>query len=136
MSALQAGRACRELCCKDKRLTNRRLIYFTPYIQLPLVIKLIISPTIRAKLQDKHCVQGREIEECFLEHDGVYLRDTREDNTTDPPTLWFIASTYRGRRLKVVFVSNNGNIYVKTAYEPNDVEKRIYDKLSRKDEGV
>lgn len=96
------------------------------------MVQLTISAATRAKLQEKHCVQEREIEECFLEHDGVYLIDTREDNATDPPTLWFIGSTYRGRLLKIVFVSNNGNLYVKTAYEPNDTEIRIYEKFAAK----
>lgn len=96
------------------------------------MIKLTISAAVRTKLKDKHRVQELEIEECFLEEHGGYLIDNREDHTTDPQTLWFIGKTYRGRLLKIVFASSNGNIYIKTAYEPNVEEIRMYEKSSNK----
>ena len=59
-----------------------------------------------------------------------YLIDTREDHATDPPTLWFVGETHRGRKLKIIFVLRDGNIYIKSAYEANEAAKRIYTKLS------
>ena len=60
------------------------------------------------------------------------LEDTRENNKTQPPTRWFIAETDHGRLLKVVFVRrDDGYIYLKTAYEPNEVEVNIYEKYAR-----
>ena len=63
---------------------------------------------------------------------GHYLKDTREKNQTIPPTLWFIAETNRGRRLKICFVpggpGNPDGPVLKTAYEPNPVEEGIYEK--------
>ena len=36
-----------------------------------------------------------------------------------------------GRKLKIVFILDNGTIYLRTAYEPNDVEIRIYTKYAK-----
>ena len=95
------------------------------------MIPLVISPTVQEKLRSKHEVQEQEIRECFLSLEGKYLIDTRENHNTDPPTLWFIGDTYRGRKLKVIFIHRDGNIYIKSAYEANEAEKRIYDKMNR-----
>jgi len=54
--------------------------------------------------------------------------DTREEHASDPPTLWFITETYWGRKLKVVFIQKGEDIHVRTAYEPNEAELRIYRK--------
>lgn len=96
---------------------------------IPL-IPLVISPDIQDKLANKHKVQGLEVQECFLNHEGKYLIDTRENHATDPPTLWFVGQTHRGRCLKVIFVHRDGNLYLKSAYDANDAAKRIYKKLT------
>lgn len=99
------------------------------------MIPLVISPAIRKKLDEKHKVQELEIRECFLNYDGKYLEDTREDHLTDPPTLWFIGQTYRGRELKIIFVCRDKNIYIKSAYDADPVSKRIYTELTAKQQG-
>lgn len=92
---------------------------------------LMISSSIRQKLTEKHGVSEDEITQCFASRDRGFLEDTREDHKTDPPTQWFIAETDYGRKLKVVFMqSSDGNIHIKTAYPPNDNEKRIYYKYA------
>lgn len=62
------------------------------------------------------------------------LEDTREDHQTDPPTLWFVGNTNNSRRLKVVFIhfKDEGRIQIKTCYEANAEELRIYEKYRRK----
>jgi hypothetical protein len=40
--------------------------------------------------------------------------------------MWFLAATNTNRILKVVFVFNDGDFYIKTAYEPNTDEIEIY----------
>jgi hypothetical protein len=40
--------------------------------------------------------------------------------------LWFIASTHKGRWLKIVYIQINEVLHLKTAYEPNDVEIKLY----------
>lgn len=80
------------------------------------------------KLKDKHTVDRREIEQCFDNRDGGFLVDDREDHRTDPQTLWFIAPTNFNRLLKVVFISIDGKIHIKTAYEANETEIRIYER--------
>ncbi|TAM89700.1 MAG: DUF4258 domain-containing protein [Candidimonas sp.] len=95
------------------------------------MIPLVISPPIREKLERKHQVRESEIRECFLNHDGQYLEDIRENHLTDPPTVWFIGRTYQGRELKVIFVHRDGNIHIKSAYDADSDSKRIYTELTQ-----
>jgi len=87
-----------------------------------------ISEKVRAKLASKpHPVSQKDIEECFSTRDRNFLEDNRERNITHPPTKWFISDTFMGRLLKVVFIQHSdGLIVIKTAYEPNPIEKSIY----------
>ena len=75
----------------------------------------------------KHDVKECEVHQCFENKCGVFLEDDREENKTDPATLWFIAPTNKERLLKIVFIYDNGNNHIKTAYEPNQVEIDIYE---------
>ena len=61
---------------------------------------------------------------------GGFLEDMRLDHKTEPPTLWFIAETNAGRLLKVVFMELDNQYELKTAYEPNKDEVKIYEKYS------
>ncbi|MDW8324344.1 MAG: ADP-ribosyl-(dinitrogen reductase) hydrolase [Burkholderiales bacterium] len=92
---------------------------------------LHISVKVLAKLEQKHGVSRREVEQCFENREGPLLIDDREEHRSDPPTHWFIAPTNRGRLLKVVFVPSEGKIHLRTCYEPNETEIRIYSKHSR-----
>lgn len=92
---------------------------------------LIISSTVLVKLKDKHQVSRREVEQCFENKCGTYLVDDREDHQTDPPTLWFIAPTNRGRLLKVIFIYIDGNVHIKSAYDADDSAIAIYDQVAK-----
>ena len=85
-----------------------------------------ISDDVERKIREKHGVAFDEIIECFINRTGRYLRDTREQHRTTPPTEWFIAETDEGRRLKIVFMQYPDAIVIKTAYEPDPEEERIY----------
>lgn len=88
---------------------------------------LIISAKVLAKLASKNPPVTRdEINECFATRTGVYLSDLREEHASDPPTRWFISETYYGRKLKVVFIPRGQDIHIRTAYDPNPVELKIY----------
>lgn len=89
-------------------------------------MSLIISPRVRQKLATKHDVTREEVEQCFMNHDGPYLTDEREEHASDPPTLWFIGETDAGRELKVVFVPEHGNVYLRTAFTPTPGQARVY----------
>ncbi|WP_300050302.1 ADP-ribosyl-(dinitrogen reductase) hydrolase [Malikia sp.] len=80
------------------------------------------------KLTVRHNVTRREVEQCFENREGGLLEDTREQHRTNPPTQWFLACTNSGRLLKVIFVFENGKYMLKSAYEPNDTEKYIYER--------
>ena len=41
-------------------------------------------------------------------------------------TKWFIAETDSGRELKIVFMMEEGVVFLKSAYEPNSAERGIY----------
>ena len=86
-----------------------------------------ISPRVRKKLAERHGVSENEVRQCFTNLDGRYLRDTREEHQTDPPTYWFIAETNRCRKLKVCFMAvkvetadgTKTRIDIKTAFAPD-----------------
>ena len=92
-----------------------------------LDLNINLSEAVAEKLQQKHSVCQVEVRQCFINRDGGLLEDTRNDHKTDPVTEWFIAETNKGRRLKICFVQIGSEIDVKTAFEPNDEEVRIYD---------
>lgn len=94
-------------------------------------MNLFITRRITLKLKHKHLVSINEIEECFYNRCGGLLEDTREEHLTEPPTRWFIAETDKGRLLKIVFIESKDCTYeIKTAYEPNSIEVRIYEKYA------
>ena len=87
---------------------------------------IVISPKIRSKLALKHNVKPEEVEQCFANRNGEYILDTREEHATNPPTHWFIAETNYGRKLKVAFVAEHGNIYIRSAFEPSQATIQNY----------
>lgn len=90
---------------------------------------LLISTSVQAKLASKSPpVTRAEIEQCFANRTGIYLLDLREDHASDPPTRWFIAETHYGRKLKIVFIPKGEDIVIRTAYDPNVEEIKIYSK--------
>jgi uncharacterized DUF497 family protein len=94
-----------------------------------MALNLTISEAVIKKLTEKHNVTRDEVEECFYNRLKGLLEDTREQHKTDPATMWFIAETDEGRALKVVFIELPNETYeIKTAYEPNADEVRIYEK--------
>jgi uncharacterized DUF497 family protein len=88
-----------------------------------------MSDRVAEKLARKHGVRIEEIAQCFANRNGKLLRDTRADHATTPPTQWFIAETDYGRSLKVVFIRNGADVEIKSAFEPNGEELRIYKKF-------
>lgn len=94
-------------------------------------MKVSITANIRKKLLEKHGVTVKEVMECLTNRDRRALRDEREDHQTDPPTLWIIAETNHLRPLKVIFMVKDGIPIVKSAFEPNPEEVRIYNNKAR-----
>ena len=90
------------------------------------MIKFRISGKVAKKLKEKHGVTETEICEAFMNRQGKSLEDSRLQHKTVPPTLWFIAPTNHNRKLKIVYVLDGGSVEIKSAFEPNEEEKRIY----------
>lgn len=85
---------------------------------------VIISPKVRAKLAAKvPPVTQNEIEQCFA---------NRAEHASDPQTHWFIAETRLRRKLKVVFIPRLPDVVIRTAYDPNSTEMKIYDRYARR----
>ena len=96
-------------------------------------MQIYIIEAIARKLKEKHGVSEGEVEQCFRNKMGKYAEEIRQDHATDPPTLWFISETDKNRRLKVVFLRYSKTEYIiKTAYEPNADEERLYDKYLKR----
>lgn len=89
---------------------------------------LVVSAGVLNKLREKHGVAVREIEQCFENKCGTYVIDDREDNRTDPVTLTFVAPTNQDRLLKVCFMFIDGNVHIKSAFEPTQADIDYYDK--------
>lgn len=91
---------------------------------------LIISPEIEQKLARKHGLKRTDIEQCFRNRLRSYLIDTRLEHLTDPLTEWFISENDRGDLIKVVCIFENGLIFLKSAFTPNEIEISIYNTMS------
>jgi uncharacterized DUF497 family protein len=91
---------------------------------------LKISPEVLEKITKRHNVTVSEVEHAFANRIKGLLKDNREQHKTDPPTLWFVACTNAGRLLKIVYIQAGHDIHLKSAFDPNEDEKRIYDKYA------
>ncbi|KAF0164827.1 MAG: hypothetical protein FD157_1991 [Rhodocyclaceae bacterium] len=89
---------------------------------------IIISPGIAKKLAEKHGVRPEEVGQCFANRTGKYLLDTRAKHLTNPITRWFISETDQGRKLKVAFIPEGGDTFIRSAFEPDTNEISIYSK--------
>jgi hypothetical protein len=91
-----------------------------------------VSASVRAKLSAKvPPVSLGEIEECFINRENTWLEDTREEHLSDPVTLWFVAETNRGRKLKIVFIPRVPIITIRSAYDPSAKALAYYQKHSK-----
>lgn len=77
-----------------------------------------MSESVERKLDAKHQVCAREIEEAFQNRLQPLLIDRRPEHKTSPPTKWFLARTDKGRLLKIAYIVRDGQVVVKSAYEP------------------
>jgi hypothetical protein len=92
---------------------------------------LLIAPSIEEKLSNKKPpVSRREVEQCFENREHGLLKDVREKHRTNPPTLWFIAPTNSNRLLKIVFIQKGEDVILKSSFEPNEDEIKIYFKYA------
>ena len=91
---------------------------------------LIISQKIREKIAsvDHGSVTEREVRECFMAWDGQYCEDPREEHQTQSglPTRWFVEESHIGRCLKIMYVEDDENVYLKSAYLATSEVKRIF----------
>lgn len=93
------------------------------------MLKFSIASGIRKKLTEKHGISELEIEQCFLNRRMPVLIDDLEDHATDPPSLFFVSHTDKGRRLLVVYIQKGPKVVIKTAFEPSDARVSVYERL-------
>jgi hypothetical protein len=91
---------------------------------------LVISPKIKEKIarQDHGSVTEREVRECFMAWGGLYAEDTREEHLTQSglPTRWFVCESHTGRPLKIMYVEDGENVYLKSAYVATGEVQRLF----------
>jgi hypothetical protein len=96
---------------------------------------LIISPKILAKIggEDHGSVTEREVRECFMAWDGWYCEDPRDEHKTPSglATRWFVGESHVGRKLKIVYVEDEENVYLKSAYVATSDVQRIFAKYAQ-----
>jgi uncharacterized DUF497 family protein len=96
-------------------------------------MRFIVSERILKKLTDEHKVSLDEVKECFENREWKFVKDSREQHKSNPPTQWFISETHTGRRLKVVFIRMlDGSVEIKTTYEPSHTEENVYERKRTK----
>lgn len=91
-------------------------------------MRFIISDTIRAKLQSKHDVSIKDVNECIENRTGKILLDPSEERR-DPPTYFFIAPNNHKRLLKLCFVFRDGKLYLRTCFPPGQSAIETYREL-------
>lgn len=91
---------------------------------------LIVPPGIAAKIaaDDHGNVTEKEVQECFANHTGGYCYDKRPQHLDGDgkPSPWFVAKTNRGRILKIMFVRDGRDLYLKSAYPATDRVQQIF----------
>lgn len=97
--------------------------------------QIIISEEIELKIaSDNHGnVTRKEVSECFQNHCGKYCYDKREEHldSSGKPSPWFVSETNKRRSLKIMFVIQEGKIYLKSAYPSTEEVRRIYKKYAK-----
>jgi hypothetical protein len=95
----------------------------------------IISAEIEEKIsRDDHGnISVKEVNECFSNHNGRYCTEHRAEHLPESgaPSLWFVAATNHGRELKVMFVFEDGKIFLKSAYPATTKVKEIFARHAR-----
>lgn len=90
-----------------------------------------ISIDVEEKLRKKHSVALTEVSEAFLNRNGGYFEDQREDHKTNPVTEWFIARTNKNRLIKVCFIYEpDRGTTIKSAFDPDGNELALYMRLT------
>lgn len=91
-------------------------------------MQLIASKAVQEKIYSYHDVEMLEAEEAFNSFAGYPLQDSRARHKTKPETMWFLAETYDGRLLKIVYIPHPEQhiAVLRTAYEPDDDEVDLW----------
>lgn len=65
--------------------------------------------------------------------DGRYCADPREEHATQSglPTKWFVGESHVGRCLKIMYVEDGENVYLKSAYVATAEVQRIFAKYAQ-----
>lgn len=94
---------------------------------------LIISERIMAKIaEDDHGnISPKEVQECFDNHCGGFCTDDRESHKTNPPTLWFVSETNQRRKLKITYVRDGSDVFLKSAYLATAQVTHIYERYCK-----
>lgn len=96
---------------------------------------IIISSAVEQKIgrEDHGRITASEVHECFENHDGRLCWDKRPEHLDRQgrPSPWFVAETNRRRLLKIMFVREDGDIHLKSAYPANQKVHDIFERFGK-----
>lgn len=112
---------------KTSQAAQQKCIYTTSM--------LIISQKILDKIAgpEHGSVTEREVREAFMAWDGRYCEDPRENHQTQSglATRWFVGESHVGRCLKIIYVEDGQDVYLKSAYLATGEIQRIFAKYAQ-----
>lgn len=93
---------------------------------------IIIAPAIAAKIgnPDHGGITENEVHECFENHDGRLCWDNRPQHLDRQgrPSPWFVAETNQRRLLKIMFVREDEDVHLKSAYPATATVHDLYER--------
>jgi hypothetical protein len=96
---------------------------------------IIIPPGIAQKIAkpDHGGITEAEVHECFDNHDGRLCWDSRPEHLDGQgrPSPWFVAETNHRRLLKIMFVREGENIFLKSAYPATQKVHDIFERYGK-----
>ena len=100
---------------------------------------ILISDDVLTKIaaDDHGCVSRKDVEEAFATNSAGYCYEQHQEHFLGDgrPSLWFVACTNRGVRLKIMFVLDNEDVHLKSAYPATDRVTAIFERYARPVEG-
>lgn len=102
-------------------------------------MSILISDGVLTKIgaEDHGSLSRRDVEEAFANNSAGYCYEQHKEHFTPngEPSLWFVAYTNHGVRLKVMFVREREDVHVKSAYPATDRVTAIFEKHAKPVEG-
>ena len=96
---------------------------------------IIIPPGIARKISqpDHGEITEKDVYECFENHDGRVCWDSRPQHLDRQglPSPWFVSETNKRRLLKIMFIRENEDVHLKSAYPATQQVHELYERFGK-----